>query len=162
MANGTLSPRSIYWEVKKWEEQNGGENEHSKHFIMELLWRDFWHYWAYKYSDKIFFPYGHVNRSQTKCWHLNTEIINLWKKGQTGIPIIDAIQRDLKKTGFISNRARQMTASFLCLDLEQDWRHGAYHFEETLIDHDVHSNTGGWNAAGGMGPGKVLNFNQIK
>lgn len=55
-----------------------------------------------------------------------------------------------------------MTASFLCLDLEQDWRQGAYHFEETLIDHDVHSNTGGWNAAGGMGPGKVLNFNQIK
>ena len=55
-----------------------------------------------------------------------------------------------------------MTASFLCLDLCQDWRYGAYHFEETLLDHDVHSNTGGWNAAGGMGPGKVLNFNQIK
>lgn len=52
-----------------------------------------------------------------------------------------------------------MTASYLCLDLQQDWRYGAYHFEETLIDHDVHSNTGGWNAAGGMGPGKVLAFN---
>lgn len=91
MANGSLSPRSIYWQVKKWEEQNGGENEHSKHFIAELLWRDFWHYWAYKHSDQIFFPYGHANRSQTKSWRLNTEIIRLWKEGQTGLPIIDAI-----------------------------------------------------------------------
>lgn len=80
----------------------------------------------------------------------------------TGMPIIDAIQRDLAATGYISNRARQMTASYFCLDLKQDWRYGAYHFEETLIDHDVHSNTGGWNAAAGMGPGKILNFNQIK
>jgi len=55
-----------------------------------------------------------------------------------------------------------MTAAYLCLDLQQDWRQGAYHFEDKLIDHDVHSNTGGWNAAGGMGPGKVLHFNMVK
>ena len=50
MANGCISPRKIFWEVKKWEELNG-ENEHSKHFIAELFWRDFWHYWAYKYQN---------------------------------------------------------------------------------------------------------------
>lgn len=48
MANGSVSPRKIYWEVKKWEDLNE-ENEHSKHFIAELFWRDFWHYWAYRY-----------------------------------------------------------------------------------------------------------------
>jgi len=47
------------------------------------------------------------------------------------------------------------------LDLEQDWRYGAACFQDKLIDHDVHSNTGGWNAAGGMGPGKVLQFNMV-
>jgi len=88
-------------------------------------------------------------------------MINRWRSGTTGMPIIDAIMRELTSVGFISNRARQMTASYLCLDLKQDWRYGAYWFEEKLIDHDVHSNTGGWNAAGGMGPGKVLQFNMV-
>ena len=94
-----------------------GENEHSKHFIAELLWRDFWHYWAYKFGDHIFYEYGHADRSQS-TWQNNSEIIRLWKEGMTGIPIIDAIQRDLNATGYISNRARQMTASYLCLDLQ--------------------------------------------
>ena len=108
MANGSLSSREIYWQVKKWEEQNGGENEHSKHFVMELFWRDFWHYWAYKYGDNIFHEYGHAGRmgNAKSGWRVNTEILRLWKEGQTGIPIIDAIQRDLAATGYISNRAR--------------------------------------------------------
>jgi len=105
MANGNLSPRLIYWEVKKWEKENGGENEHSKHFIFELMWRDFWHYWAFKYGSNIFHEYGHNNKGFSK-WNVNPKIIELWKKGQTGMPIIDAIQRDLLATGYISNRAR--------------------------------------------------------
>lgn len=160
MANGCLSPREIYFQVKAWEAQNQA-NQHSTHFIAELFWRDFWHYWAYKFGDNIFFEYGHAGRMNSK-WRNDEDLIERWKAGMTGMPIIDAIMRDLKRTGYISNRARQMTASYLCLDLKQDWRHGAYHFEETLIDHDVHSNAGGWNAAAGLGPGKILNFNQIK
>ena len=123
MANGCLSPREIYFQVKKWEQENMGENEHTKHFIAELVWRDFWHYWAFKFGDNIFHEYGHAGRSQS-TWQNNSEIIRLWKEGMTGIPIIDAIQRDLNATGYISNRARQMTASYLCLDLQQDWRFG--------------------------------------
>ena len=53
-------------------------------------------------------------------------------------------------------------ASYFSLDLHLDWRYGAHYFEEKLIDHDVHSNYGGWNACSGLGPGKVLNFNTIK
>jgi len=105
MANGCISPRTIYFDVKKWEEKNK-PNEHSTHFISELFWRDFWHYWAYKYGDNIFYPYGHADRSFTNPWRKNDEILKLWKDGMTGMPIIDAIMRDLKQTGFISNRAR--------------------------------------------------------
>jgi len=53
MANGSLSPRKILLEVRKWEQQNNS-NQHSTHFISELFWRDFWHYWAYKFEDNIF------------------------------------------------------------------------------------------------------------
>jgi deoxyribodipyrimidine photo-lyase len=53
-------------------------------------------------------------------------------------------------------------ASYLTLDLGQDWREGANYFEEKLIDHDVQSNYGGWNSASGIGPGRVYNFNIIK
>jgi deoxyribodipyrimidine photo-lyase len=70
--------------------------------------------------------------------------------------------RELKFSGFMSNRGRQIVASFLALDLKQDWRYGAQHFEETLIDHDVHSNYASWNFAAGLGPSKVLLFNVIK
>ena len=115
MANGCLSPREIYWQVKQWESQNK-PNEHSEHFIKELLWRDFWHYWAMKYGDNIFFEYGHAGRKNAE-WRKDKGVIDRWKYGLTGMPIIDAIMRDLLSTGYISNRARQMTASYLCLDL---------------------------------------------
>lgn len=78
------------------------------------------------------------------------------------MPLIDALMRELNVTGFLSNRGRQIVASYLTLDLEQDWRYGARHFEEVLIDHDVHSNYASWNFAAGLGPGKVLHFNVQK
>ena len=85
-----------------------------------------------------------------------------WKTGMTGMPLIDGLMRELKHSGFMSNRGRQIVASYLTLDLNQDWRFGAHHFEEKLIDHDVHSNYASWNFAAGLGPGKVLRFNVVK
>lgn len=67
------------------------------------------------------------------------------------MPIIDAFMRELNANGFMSNRGRQIVASYLCIDLKQDWRYGAHHFEEKLIDHDVYSNYASWNAAAGIG-----------
>lgn len=75
------------------------------------------------------------------------------------MPLIDALMRELKTTGYMSNRGRQIVASYLTLDLKQDWRYGVAWFEETLIDHDASSNYGSWHASAGLGPGKVLNFN---
>lgn len=78
------------------------------------------------------------------------------------MPLIDAFMRELNLSGFMSNRGRQIVAAYLTLDLNQDWRFGAHHFEDKLIDHDVCSNYGAWNSSSGMGPGKVLMFNTLK
>lgn len=95
-------------------------------------------------------------------WETNINTINRWKEGNTGFPLIDALMRELNHSGFMSNRGRQIVASYLTLDLQQDWRYGAMHFEEKLIDHDFQSNYGSWNFASGIGPGKTLRFNVLK
>ena len=84
------------------------------------------------------------------------------KNGMTGMPIVDAFMRELKATGFMSNRGRQIVASYLALDLKQDWRIGAHHFEEYLLDHDVHSNYASWNSSAGVGMTRVRHFHVVK
>ena len=78
------------------------------------------------------------------------------------MPLIDALMREMNQTGFMPNRGRMIVACYLTMDLKQDWRWGAFHFEQMLIDHDVQSNTGGWNGSAGIGVGRVLVFNSIK
>lgn len=90
------------------------------------------------------------------------EVIRRWKAGKTGMPIIDALMREMNTTGFMGNRGRQIVASYLALDLLQDWRYGAHHFEEVLIDHDVQSNYGSWNKSAGIGPGLTYAFKTTK
>ena len=70
--------------------------------------------------------------------------------------------RELKATGWMSNRGRQNVASYLVLDLQVDWRVGADHFESLLPDHDVYSNYGNWNAAAGLFGGRINKFNITK
>ncbi len=78
------------------------------------------------------------------------------------MPLIDALIRDMNTTGFMPNRGRMVVACYFTMDLKQHWLHGAYHFEEKLIDHDVQSNYGGWAFSSGIGPGRVLVFNSLK
>ena len=78
------------------------------------------------------------------------------------MPIVDALMREMNATGFMSNRGRMVVAAYLTLDLLIDWRHGAYYFEEKLLDHDVQSNYGSWNFTAGIGPGRIMRFNTLK
>ena len=73
-----------------------------------------------------------------------------WAEGRTGVPFVDANMRELRHSGWMSNRGRQNVASFLVKDLGLDWRLGAEWFESQLLDHDVCSNYGNWNYAAGM------------
>merc|ERR1719230_2096196 len=95
-------------------------------------------------------------------WEANKQLVERWKTGRTGIPLVDANMRELAATGFMSNRGRQNVASFLVFDLQLDWRVGADHFESTLLDYDVCSNWGNWVAAAGLTGGRVNRFNILK
>jgi len=85
-----------------------------------------------------------------------------WKEGRTGDRLVDANMRELKATGFMSNRGRQNVASYLIFDMGVDWRFGAAHFEELLLDHDPCSNWGNWVAAAGLTGQRVNRFNTKK
>lgn len=89
------------------------------------------------------------------------EDIKAWKKGRTGYPIVDAAMRQLRHEGWMHNRARLLAASFLTKTLYVDWRIGARHFLDLLVDGDVANNQLNWQWMAGTGtdsrPGRVLN-----
>ncbi len=68
-----------------------------------------------------------------KEWNQNQEMFDAWKEGRTGVPFVDANMREMRATGFMSNRGRQNVASFLTKDLKLDWRLGAEWFEYLLV-----------------------------
>lgn len=78
------------------------------------------------------------------------------------MPLVDANMRELLQTGWMSNRGRQNVASYLVLDMGIDWRIGADYFESFLLDYDVPSNYGNWNAATGLTGGRLNKFNIVK
>lgn len=151
LANGTLSPRMIYWEVKRYEEQRK-KNVSTYWMIFELIWRDYFRFSAWKHGTKFFLRGG--IQGKEKNWNQDTSAFQKWAEGKTGIPFIDANMRELNETGFMSNRGRQNVASFLAQNLNIDWRMGAEYFESLLLDYDPCSNYGNWmyNATIGHDP----------
>jgi deoxyribodipyrimidine photo-lyase len=148
LANGCLSPRLIYHEVKKYETERV-KNDSTYWLIFELLWRDYFRFITAKHGKKIFYQSG-LRGLQIK-WQEDWTRFNLWCEGKTGFPLIDANMRELKNTGFMSNRGRQNVASFLTKNLGINWQMGAEWFESLLIDYDVCSNYGNWNYTAGVG-----------
>eukprot|EP00546_Thalassionema_frauenfeldii_P002476 CAMPEP_0178935750 /NCGR_PEP_ID=MMETSP0786-20121207/24732_1 /TAXON_ID=186022 /ORGANISM="Thalassionema frauenfeldii, Strain CCMP 1798" /LENGTH=439 /DNA_ID=CAMNT_0020613959 /DNA_START=159 /DNA_END=1478 /DNA_ORIENTATION=+ len=159
LAHGCLSPRFIANECKKYEKDRVA-NKSTYWVVFELLWRDFFKFFALKHGSKIFFKGGTINSE--KSWNHNDKKFRAWKDGKTGYPLVDANMRELSVTGFMSNRGRQNVCSFLALDLEEDWRYGADYFESTLLDYDVHSNWGNWCSGAGMTGGRLNRFNIVK
>lgn len=148
LAMGALSPRMVYKTIKDYEDIHGA-NESTYFVIFELLWRDFFTFIHMKYGNAIFKSGGIMNQSLP--WVRNHAHFKAWCDGLTGYPLVDAAMRELKTTGFMSNRARQNVASFLTKNLAIDWRMGAEWFESFLIDHDSSSNYGNWNYIAGIG-----------
>lgn len=159
LANGCISPRQIYHAVKEYETKQVA-NKSTYWLIFELIWRDFFFYLGSKYGNDLF-KIGGAHRI-AKSWNRDDTIIKRWKTGMTGQPLVDANMRELLATGWMSNRGRQNVASYLVLDLNIDWRVGADHFESLLLDHDVTSNYGNWNAAAGLTGGRINRFNIVK
>jgi deoxyribodipyrimidine photo-lyase len=126
-------------------------------FIRQLCWRDFHHQVMAARPDLVRADY----RRRGRRWKSPGGRLDAWKEGQTGFPIVDAGMRQLAAEGFMHNRARLIVASFLTKTLGIDWRAGADHFEDLLVDADLANNRGNWQWVAGTGndtrPNRVLN-----
>lgn len=123
--------------------------KHNETWLNELIWREFFMQILYH------FPYV-----ATKCfkkkyeaipWLNNEKNFKAWCDGKTGYPIVDAEMRELNETGFMHNRVRMITASFLTKHLLIDWRWGEAYFAKKLLDYDLSANNGNWQWAAGCG-----------
>jgi len=148
LALGFISPRQIYAYLKHYELKFLA-NESTYWIFFELLWRDFFRFIFIKYGDKFFYKSG-LGLNPIKINH-NAKNLEAWIKGKTSNSFINAGMIELYKTGFLSNRMRQIVASYLVNELSCDWRSGASWFESQLIDYDVYSNYGNWAYIAGCG-----------
>jgi deoxyribodipyrimidine photo-lyase len=164
LACGCISAQEIYFETKKFEQQVES-NESTYWLIFELLWRDYFRYVMLKYGTRLFKPAGISGKGSTTTEPNDAaERFDAWVNGTTGDAFVDANMRELKFTGFMSNRGRQNVASYLVHQLKLDWRRGARYFEKQLIDYDVFSNWGNWTYLAGVGndprENRVFNTNR--
>lgn len=136
---GTISIRQLATKAR----------ELSGSYLNELIWRDFYQMIIHH------FPHSAENAFKEKYdlieWEKNEEHFNAWCEGKTGYPIVDAGMRELNETGFMHNRVRMITASFLTKHLLLDWRWGEAYFAKKLLDYELASNVGGWQWAAGSG-----------
>lgn len=123
--------------------------QYSEVFLNELIWRNF-------YMD-ILWHYPHAAQNSFKPsydfipWRNSETEFDLWCKGQTGYPLVDAGMREMNRTGYMHNRIRMVVASFLTKHLLIDWRWGEAYFADHLLDYELASNNGGWQWASGSG-----------
>ncbi|MEO6150155.1 MAG: deoxyribodipyrimidine photo-lyase [Mucilaginibacter sp.] len=122
---------------------------HEKTWLSELIWREFYMMILYHFPQTV----DHAFRSEYDRiqWINNEEQFEAWCRGETGYPLVDAGMRELNATGFMHNRVRMLTASFLSKHLLIDWRWGEHYFAEKLLDYEMASNVGGWQWAAGSG-----------
>jgi deoxyribodipyrimidine photo-lyase len=137
---GCLSPTAL---ARQAEDLPGGQE-----FVRQLCWRDFHHQVLDAFPDLGVRDYHpRPNRS----WASDPAAVEAWKEGRTGVPIVDAGMRQLRTEGWMHNRARLLTASYLTRDLGVHWRVGADHFMDWLTDADVANNYGNWQWVAGTG-----------
>ncbi len=151
LARGLLSPRQCVKAAEEglsrpiWDFPAGAFS-----WINELIWRDFYQHLLIGFprlsKNKAFRP-----ETEALQWRNNSEEIESWKSGQTGIPIVDAGMRELKQTGWMHNRVRMVVAQFLTKNLLCDWRIGEAHFMRFLVDSDLGANNGGWQWSASTG-----------
>ena len=150
LACGCISPNQIYSEIKRFENEVEA-NESTYWLVFELLWRDYFRYVMLKYGNALFLPGGIKGEIRLTEPADAEQRFETWVNGLTGDDFVDANMRELKHTGFMSNRGRQNVASYLVHRLNLDWRRGARYFEKMLVDYDVFSNWGNWAYLAGVG-----------
>jgi deoxyribodipyrimidine photo-lyase len=145
---GEISPRQIVARVRS-AYPDALDHKGPEHFLREVGWRDFGANLLYH------FPQTETENLDARfdrlAWQNDDHLIEAWRRGETGIPVVDAAMRALWTTGWMHNRARMIVASFLVKNGLVDWRIGADCFMDTLVDADLPSNTAGWQWVAGTG-----------
>ena len=142
LAFGEISPRQI-WHATRDRDVDGAK------FLSEVGWREFSYNLLYHNPD--------LSRKNFKAdfdafpWSTNDSYLEAWQRGQTGYPFVDAGMRELWATGYMHNRVRMVTASFLIKHLMIDWREGERWFWDTLFDADPANNTASLQWVAGSG-----------
>jgi deoxyribodipyrimidine photo-lyase len=140
---GTIGPRQVLRSALA-EESPG-----RRAFVRQLAWRDFYTQLLHHHPHTVSRPFRTELGSLE--WSDDTESATAWQEGRTGFPIVDAGMRQLRDEGWMHNRVRLITASFLVKDLGIDWRVGERHFRRLLVDADVAQNVGNWQWVAGTG-----------
>lgn len=148
LATGALSPRSICAALRAHEAHHGA-SDGSYWLWFELLWRDYFRFLHLQHGRRLYRARGLAERAAAP--RHDAAAFARWCQGRTGEPLVDAGMRELAATGYLSNRLRQVVASYLIHDLRGDWRAGAAWFESQLLDYDVCSNQGNWLYIAGRG-----------
>ena len=144
---GMISPHTMWHHVKGLSGMISDKD--IDHFLSELGWREFSYYQLYHHPT---LPHENWQKKFDYFkWENNPVHLNAWQQGKTGIPIVDAAMRELSETGYMHNRMRMVTASFLIKNLLIDWREGEKWFWENLYDADLASNSASWQWVAGSG-----------
>eukprot|EP01135_Chromosphaera_perkinsii_P001907 Nk52_evm56s212 gene=Nk52_evmTU56s212 len=149
---GEVSPLYVFRAVQASDVAKGNNLER---YIAELGWREFNYYLHYHVPELDWEPFQPKFKKMKWAHDRDPKeakvALKKWQKGLTGYPIVDAAMRELYATGWMHNRCRMIVGSFLTKDLLIRWTHGASWFQDTLVDHDVASNSGGWQWVAGTG-----------
>jgi len=149
---GTVSLRRLVLHALQVMDADPGAADGARVWLSELTWRDFYfqvlHHFPHA-AERAFKPeYDRI------AWQDGAEgerLFSAWAQGRTGYPLVDAAMAQLEHSGYMHNRLRMVTASFLTKDLGIDWRRGERLFADTLIDFDLAANNGGWQWAASSG-----------
>jgi deoxyribodipyrimidine photo-lyase len=136
---GTVSIRKIIAGLGKGDEV----------FLSELIWREFFMQILFHFPDVVHKNFN--SKYDGIAWRNDPGDLEKWQTGMTGYPLVDAGMRQLNSTGFMHNRVRMVTASFLCKHLLVDWRQGEAYFAGKLLDYELSSNNGNWQWSAGTG-----------
>ncbi|MGI9510597.1 MAG: cryptochrome/photolyase family protein [Geminicoccaceae bacterium] len=148
---GEISPHRCWQAVEGWlaASSDGKGERGGRSFLRELVWREFSYHLLFHWPDlpvKAFRP-----EFEKFPWDKNDAALSAWQRGRTGFPIVDAGMRELWQTGWMHNRVRMITASFLIKDLLIPWQDGEAWFWDTLVDADLASNSASWQWVAGSG-----------
>lgn len=161
LANGSLSAREVAETIDEYE-RTETSNESTYWLWFELLWREYYYWYALKHGGNLFRRDGVQRKRRNGTFYGHRFMA--WCQGNTEYPLVNAAMNQLRETGYMSNRSRQLVASCFVNELELDWRYGAAWFQEQLIDYDVASNWGNWQYLAGVGadPRGLRQFNLKK